>query len=70
MLLLLQTGVVFVSVKEDKDGFIYLTAHPDKLALECQKKEGSTKFCITNSDNDGSSGEDEGESTPEKGLHR
>lgn len=54
-------GVVYVSIEEDEDGYINLTAHPDKLALECQNKDGSSKFsCSTtssSSDSD-SSGED------------
>ncbi|PFX33609.1 inositol hexakisphosphate kinase 2-like isoform X1 [Stylophora pistillata] len=54
-------GVVYVSFEEDEDGYIHLTAHPNKLALECQNKDGSSKFsCSTNgssSDSD-SSGEE------------
>lgn len=47
-----------MSIKEDEDGYIHLTAHPDKLALECQNKEGSSKYnCNSSSDSD-SCGED------------
>lgn len=52
-----------MSFKEDEDGYIHLTAHPDKLALECQNKDGSSKYsCKTggtcsSSDSD-SSGDD------------
>ena len=47
-----------MSFKEDEDGYIHLTAHMDKLALECQNKEGSSKYsCNSSSDND-SSGEE------------
>lgn len=75
-------GVVYVSFKEDEDGYIHLTAHPDKLALECQNKEGTAKYCTSSSDSDGSSGEEVGGSpqrrsrrigiveTVEKGPHR
>lgn len=71
-----------MSFKEDEDGYIHLTAHPDKLALECQKKEGSAKYCTSSSDSDSSSTEEVGGSpqrrsrrigrveTVEKGPHR
>ena len=74
--------MVYVSFKEDEDGYIHLTAHPDKLALECQNKEGSTLYCTSSSDSDSSSTEEVGGSpqrrsrrigrveTVEKGPHR
>lgn len=73
---------MYVSFREDEDGYIHLTAHPDKLALECHNKEGSTKYYTTSSDSDGSSGEEVGGSpqrrsrrigrveSVEKGPHR
>lgn len=74
-------GVVYVSFEEDEDGYIHLTAHPDKLALECQNKDSSTQYCTSSSDSDGSSGEEGGSpqrrsrrigivETVEKGPHR
>ena len=72
-----------MSFKEDEDGYIHLTAHPDKLALECQNKDqGSAKYCTSSSDSDSSSTEEVGGSpqqrsqciggveTVEKGPHR
>lgn len=47
-----------MSVKEDEDGYIHLTAHPDKLALECQNKEGSSKYNCNSSSYSDSCGED------------
>ena len=47
-----------MSFKEDEDGYIHLTAHPDKLALECQNKEGSSKFSCNSSSDSDSCGED------------
>ena len=51
-------GVVYVSFKEDEDGYIHLTAHPDRLALECQNKEGSSKYSCNSSSDGDSSGEE------------
>ena len=47
-----------MSIKEDEDGYIHLTAHPDKLALECQNKEGSSKYSCNSSSDSDSCGED------------
>ena len=69
-----------MSCKEDEDGNVHLTAHPDKLALECQNS--STQYCISKSESTGSRREEVGETpqwrsqcmgrveTAEKGPHR
>ncbi|XP_068686263.1 inositol hexakisphosphate kinase 1-like [Montipora foliosa] len=62
-------GVVHVSVREDEDGYIHFTAHPDKLALECYNKEGSKSYCTSCSESDGSSGEEVG-SSPQRHSRR
>ena len=71
-----------MSIKEDEDGYIHLNAHPDKLALECQNKEGSSKYSCNSSSDSDSCGEDLVESrqrrsrrigfvdTVDKGRHR
>ena len=58
-----------MSFKEDKDGYIHLTAHPDKLALECQIKEGSSK-CSCNSSSDSDSSGEEMVGSPQRRSRR
>ena len=58
-----------MSVREDEDGYIHFTAHPDKLALECYNKEGSNSYCTSCSESDGSSGEEVG-SSPQRHSRR
>lgn len=61
-------GVVYVSVREDEDGYIHVTAHPDKLALECRNKEGSNSYCTCSASD--SSSEEEVDSSPQRHSRR
>ena len=61
-------GVVYVSVREDEDGYIHVTAHPDKLALECSNKEGSNSYCTCSASD--SSSEEEVDSSLQRHSRR